>query len=110
MDNRWFPVGDYSRCGLQVHLVIVGFVLIWLWIFSYLEKRLIGTQLADLLIFWSKNVTAIYIIQWVLIGWGMLFLGYQQLTPAEAALIGLLMTLLAHGVTKLQLQLKRNRI
>ena len=100
-DTPWLPAGDYSRCGIQVHLVITGFVLIWLWLIKLLEEQLNGSKPANLMICWSKNVTIIYLIQWVLFGWGVLIFDYQQLTPGPAAVIGLLVAILTHGLVKI---------
>lgn len=105
-DTPLMPMDDYSRCGIQGHLMVIGFVLIWLWLFRLLEGNLSGSKLSDLLIFWSKNVTVIYIVQWVLVGWGLLIFDYQKLTPVWPALIGLLVTILTHELTKIYLKSK----
>ncbi len=104
INNTWLPVGEYSRGGIGVHLLIIGFVFIWLWLLRLIEDKTADSRLTNLLIFWSKNVTAIYIIQWVLIGWGMLVLGYQQLAPVSAAFAGLIVTILTHGIGVLYLR------
>jgi len=101
-DTPWLPAGDYSRCGIQVHLVTAGFVFIWLWLIRLIEERFAGSKLAKLMIFWSKNVTTVYMIQWVLFGWGVLIFDYQHLTPVPAALIGIFVTILTHGFVKIR--------
>jgi len=98
-DTPWLPRGDYSRGGIHMHMVIIGFVFVWLWLFRLIEGNLTGSKLGELLVFWSKNVTVIYVLQWVFIGWGMLIFGYQQLTPIWAAFIGLIVTILTHNLT-----------
>ncbi len=108
VDTPWLPVGDYYRSGLGVHLVITGFVLIWLWEFRLIEQRVAGSKPAELLIFWSKNVTSIYMIQWILIGWGVLLLDYQKLSPTIAVAVGLLMTAITHALTKSWIKLRHS--
>jgi surface polysaccharide O-acyltransferase-like enzyme len=104
-DISWMPLGEYSRCGFQGHLMIIGFVFMWLPLIRVLEKFFSGTRICALLIFWSRHVTVIYIIQWLLIGWGMLIFDYQQLDPGWAALIGILIVFLTHGIVKIYLKL-----
>ncbi len=95
-----FVIGDYSRSGLGVHLVIVGFVLLWLPVCRLFTENIADNMVFRLLIFWSKQVTTIYIIQWLLYGWGILVFGANQHTSSAAALIGVLVFVLTHILTK----------
>jgi uncharacterized membrane protein len=60
-----------------------GFVLVWLSIFHWLSKKIPPNHLFRLLTFCSKNITSIYIIQWILICWCMAFTGYLQLNMTQ---------------------------
>lgn len=99
-ENKIFVMGDYFRSGSGVHLLILGFVLIWLPLFWLLTERISENRIFRLLIFWSKNVTVIYFIQWILIGWAGLLLGYNKQTAIWALLIGFLMVLISHVLTR----------
>lgn len=61
----------------------VGFVLVWLSIFHWLSKKIPPNHLFRLITFCSKNITSIYIIQWILICWCMAFTGYLQLNMTQ---------------------------
>lgn len=98
-----FVVGDYSRSGLGVHLVIVGFLLLWLPLCWLLTEKIADNPAFRLLSFWSKQVTTIYIIQWLLYGCGILIFGANQQEPLMAVLIGLVVFALTHILTKLYL-------
>ncbi len=100
LDTSWMPRGEYHRFGLQGQLMILGFVFIWLGLFHFLAQHMAGSKLAGFLIFWSKNLTPVYVIQWLLVGWGMLVFGYQTLPPGGAALVGIGVTVLTHWVMK----------
>ena len=100
IDAPWMPVGDYSRSGLHVHLFILGFVLAWLWLFHGVARVLEGGALARLLSFWSRNVTPVYVIQWLFVSWGMLVVGYQESSAWMAAGLGLAVVGLTHVVTR----------
>jgi surface polysaccharide O-acyltransferase-like enzyme len=61
--------GDYYRSGLPVQLMLAGFVLLWLSLMWWLDERLSWRVIPLYLTSLSRNITAIYVIQWVLIGW-----------------------------------------
>lgn len=97
LTNITFHLGDYWRTGPGGVIWITGFVLVWLWLCHIASARLERTPFFTLMAFWSRNVTVFYFIHWVIIGWGMFFLGYQQhgllttlfLMPLVAALADL---------------------
>lgn len=98
-----FPVGDYYRSGLGVHLTIIGFVLLWLLIcYKFIEKSGLNKEnfMLKTLIFWSKNVSIMYIIQWILFGWSILILNINHQQDFIAALIGLFVLLITHLLVK----------
>ncbi|MCP3874612.1 MAG: DUF1624 domain-containing protein [Desulfobacteraceae bacterium] len=108
VSNAIIVQGDYHRSGLAVHFVIIGFILIWLPLckiifnqtrdFSFIHK---------ILLFWSKNTTVIYFIQWVLYGWGILIFGCELLSVPASLFIGVVMCLLSHALTRIFVKLKR---
>ena len=57
----------------------LGFVLLWLALFHRLSKKIKANPVFSLLIFCSKHITTIYIIQWILICWCMVITGYMQM-------------------------------
>ncbi|MFG6100225.1 heparan-alpha-glucosaminide N-acetyltransferase domain-containing protein [Leptothoe sp. ISB3NOV94-8A] len=95
------PIGDYYRSGASIHLLMIGFVLAWFSVCHWLEQTLsIENRIIKVLIYWSKNVTAIYFVQWVLFGWSMLILDTNKLNAVDAALVGLIVLLLTHFSVK----------
>jgi len=102
--NEIFVEGDYHRSGPAVHMVIIGFVFIWLFFCKSVFGKLRIDPLKKILFFWSKNVTIIYCIQWILYGWGMLIFGWQSLHPAIALCIGCMVGVLSHFLTRLYLK------
>lgn len=95
------PMGDYYRSGASIHLLMIGFVLVWFSVCYWLEQTLsIENRIIKVLIYWSKNVTAIYFVQWVLFGWSMLILDANKLNAVDAALVGLIVLLITHFSVK----------
>lgn len=81
--------GDYHRSGPALHLIIAGFILLWLLLWNLVEKKVSPENpILKLLYFWSKNVTSIYFIQWVLFGFSILIFGANEQVDYIAALIG----------------------
>ena len=96
------PIGDYHRSGLALHLIILGFIFLWLLLYLRIsEKREETGRLVSTLTFWSRNVTAMYFIQWVLFGWSVLLFGANSQNAYVAALIGLAVLLITHYMVKL---------
>ena len=71
--SEWLP---FYRTGPVDTLFHSGFVFTWLAIFHWLSRKIRSNQFFYLLIFCSKNITAIYIIQWILIFWCIGISGY----------------------------------
>ena len=97
----FFPNGDYERSGAGVHLLIIGFVFFWLNACYRIEQKLgVENPIIKVLIYWSRNVTAIYFIQWVLFGWSTLIFDLNKHNAFVSALIGLIVLLITHFSVK----------
>ncbi|MCF7941672.1 MAG: DUF1624 domain-containing protein [Spirochaetia bacterium] len=98
-----FPLGDYSRSGLGLHLLMIGFIGIWLRLCRIIELHLSPeSRLVAALTFMSINITMIYFIQWVLFSWSILIFGANEQGPYTAALIGLGVMVLTYGLVKMK--------
>lgn len=95
-----FPVGDYHRSGAAIHFLMIGFILVWLSACRWISNRFSNTCIIDTLVFWSKNVTAVYFIQWVLFGWSILIFGANKQNAYVAAFIGLIVLIATHLLVK----------
>ncbi len=80
--------GDYYRSGLPVQLLLAGFVLLWLPLLWWLDRRLSWVLVPRYLTSLSRTITAVYLIQWVLIGWLAIVFGVFDLASWQAALLG----------------------
>lgn len=76
--NFEYHFGDYFHLGPGGTLYLAGFNLVLLWVAHVLVTRIKENSVFKFFYYCSKRVTTIYIIQWVLICWGMGVLGYQQ--------------------------------
>ncbi len=73
---EWLPFYRTEPADTLFHL---GIVLVWLQIFNWIRRKVPANPFFRLLTFCSKNITPIYIIQWVIICWCLYFTGYLQL-------------------------------
>ena len=96
----FFPIGDYHRSGAAIHSLIIGFIFLWLPICFRLANKFKEGKIVKVFSFWSKNVTAVYFIQWVLFGGSILFFDANKQNAYVAAIIGLLVLILTHFIVK----------
>ncbi|MDO8827564.1 heparan-alpha-glucosaminide N-acetyltransferase domain-containing protein [Methylophaga sp.] len=80
LSNMDFHYPYFLRSGPGATIWISGFVLLWLGICRFVVENIALNRVVELLFFWSKHVTAIYILQWIIIGWGLMAVGVQQLS------------------------------
>lgn len=73
IDSDYF-FNEYGQMRLPGIFSITGFVAIWSLIISLINRVYPKRFKTGFLIFLSKNLTRIYIIHWILLGWSMLIL------------------------------------
>lgn len=86
-ENLLYSVSGYYHHQALENIIAAAFVLFFIgicfWLCKILPKRLEKTVTR-----WSANVTDIYFIHWVLIGWLGVFMGFETLsTPYYLALV-----------------------
>ncbi len=98
--NFDYHFGDYFHLGPGGTLYLAGFNLVLLWLAHILVTRIKDNQVFGFFYYCSKRVTTLYVIQWVLICWGMGVLGYQQFGVIGVLSLILFYTLLTLAVQK----------
>ncbi len=96
----YFRIGDYYRSGAAIHSIIIGFICIWLPACWWASRKFENSKTVDILVFWSKNVTAVYFIQWVIFGWSILIFDANSQNAYVAALIGFMVLIATHFLVK----------
>jgi hypothetical protein len=68
--------GDYNEGAVHPWWVVfeTGILLVSLAIYQLIASRLPGNIVFSWLCFWSREVTAMYCIQWIVIGWIVVFI------------------------------------
>ena len=99
--DLFFPNGDYERSGAGIHLIIIGFLFLWFNVCYWLEQKFgLENRIIKVLIYWSRNVTAIYFIQWLLFGWSTLIFDQNKQNAFVSAIIGFVVLLTTHFSVK----------
>ncbi len=105
--NFEYHFGDYFHLGPGGTLYLAGFNLVLMWLAHVLVTRVQENRIFRFFYYCSKRVTTIYMIQWVIICWGMGALGYQQFGVIGVLLLIPFYTLLTLGIQKFVLDKKR---
>lgn len=100
--------GDFYRSGPGRSIYQIGFVMLWLCVMRFSVKRFPNSFFNRLLAYCSRHITEIYIIQWVIIGWGIGSAGYHDLGLTASILALATTTLLSFGITLL-IGFRKNR-
>lgn len=99
----------FYRTSTRDTLLHLGFTLMWLAVIHFVFESVKKNRLSTLLTFCSKNITSIYIIQWILICWGMTFTGYLMLSFQETLLAMFIITAITLDLTHLLNKLRAKK-
>lgn len=78
MYNYEYHFGDYYHLGPGGSIMLMGIDLLLIWISHLFVKYSKPNKLYKLFYYSSKNVSSFYVIQWILISWGMVLFGYSN--------------------------------
>ncbi|GAA3916456.1 heparan-alpha-glucosaminide N-acetyltransferase domain-containing protein [Litoribacillus peritrichatus] len=103
--NPEFHAPHHLRGGPGLITTITGFVLVWLCFCRQLVERIKPNRAFELFYLWGKNVTPIYIIHWLIIGWGHMLVGSQTLETGSTLFSMALIILMSHLILKIWLKI-----
>jgi uncharacterized membrane protein len=77
--NYEYHFGDYYHLGPGGNILLLGANMVFYWLVNFVVNLIKeDNPVFKALIFCSKNVTSLYVIQWVLINWGMYIIGFWK--------------------------------
>ncbi|SHM95493.1 Protein of unknown function [Chryseobacterium carnipullorum] len=109
-----FLYGDYHYNGFY-HMgpggviYFAGWTLIFLWAIFRITTKMKENKFTSLLKYCSRNLTSMYMIQWILISWGKGIFGYRQHGIAFVLMLILLYLILTFTVQALLDILKKKK-
>ena len=93
-------VYNYYHHGIFGNLTIGAFILFWLAIF-YFAGKIIPNIIRERLSFWSRKITHMYLIHWLLIGWSLLLTGLNNFTIQQTIITMVIMIIVTDRLTYL---------
>lgn len=105
-----FHIGDYYRSGPGAIILYIGFILTWIGCCHFLVKKLPSWFFQIITPIWSGKVTVFYCFHWLLIGWGLIFVGFRQHSIVVTIILTVIVAIAADILTRLWVNLrKRNK-
>ncbi|WP_346238501.1 heparan-alpha-glucosaminide N-acetyltransferase domain-containing protein [Niabella insulamsoli] len=107
---HWEPVSWHSnfyRLGPAGTIIHVASAVLFVCICSFISGKWVFKNQNSLLQILSKNVTAVYFIQWLLVCWCMIIFGYRQLRGIELGFAIIIITSLTIFFSTLYDKLKK---
>ncbi|WP_075341790.1 heparan-alpha-glucosaminide N-acetyltransferase domain-containing protein [Tenacibaculum agarivorans] len=99
--NYDFHMRDYFHLGIGGFIYLLGWNLMSFTLCYYLVKKYKGNKVLDFFYYCSQKITSIYIIQWVVICWGMGIFGYHNQTTKGVIPLMIVFTVITFGIQKI---------
>jgi uncharacterized membrane protein len=101
-DKYFFRVPEaynYYHLDLVGQVQMVALAVVWLTLI-YLIRGVLPAAVSSRLQFWSKNLTTIYCVHWVLLGWATLLVGLNELNLWQTVLAMPIVVVVADRIVK----------
>jgi uncharacterized membrane protein len=95
-----YHIGDYYRSGPGAIVWMSGFAVLWLFLCELAVRRIPENRVFRILYYWSKNVTAVYFVQWLIIGWGVAVFPYMEESITVTVILMAVAVTLTHWATR----------
>lgn len=101
--------GVSMRAGPGAVIAISGFTALTIFLFNVIIEKVPHNPIFGFWYTWSKHITIIYVVHWLLIGWGLMYFGFKMLTGIEFLVILLVLYILTHFLSTGWVKLKPNQ-
>jgi uncharacterized membrane protein len=107
--NYQYHFNDYYHSRQGAMLFMCGFVMGWLYLTKLVIDNIPTNSFFDLLFQWSKGVTNIYFIQWIIILWSIAFFGINRSSFTTTILLILIFTGISHFANQFIISRQKNK-
>lgn len=109
--NYEYHFGDYYHLGPGGTIILMGVNLFLVWLGHIVVKYVPNYKFFSIFYYSSKNVTSFYLIQWVLVYWGVLIFGFSEQT-SQLKLLSIIIgiTMLTFGILWLKEKIMKVKI
>jgi uncharacterized membrane protein len=108
-NNFNYHFNDYYHSRQGAMLYMCGFVMGWLYLTKLVIDNIPTNSFFDLLFQWSKGVTNIYFIQWIIILWSIAFFGINRSSFTTTILLILIFTGISHFTNQFIISRQKNK-
>lgn len=108
--NFDYHFGNFFNLGPGGVVYLLGINLLLLWAIHKFVNMGVQSRAHEFLHYLSQRVTSVYIIQWVLVCWGMGIIGFRTLNAWQTAGMMVVMLLLTFAVQRLVDKLRERKL
>lgn len=88
--------GDSMRAGPGAVVAISGFTALTIFLLQNIVEKIPHNPVFSFWYSWSKHITTIYVVHWLLIGWGLMYFGFRTLSGSSFLITLLALYVLTH--------------
>ncbi|MFY0640465.1 MAG: DUF1624 domain-containing protein [Bermanella sp.] len=107
--NFDYHVGESMRAGPGGVIAISGFTALTIFLFNIIIQKVPHNPIFSFWYTWSKHITTIYVIHWLIIGWGLMYFGFRSLTGVEFLVALFALYILTHFLSIRWVNFKSNQ-
>lgn len=104
-----YHLNDYYHSRQGAMIFMCGFVMAWLYLTKLLTDYIPDNPVFRLLYSWSRGVTSIYFIQWIIIFWSFGILGVQKCSYFAVVVLIIGVTFVSHRLNLLYEKMKERK-
>jgi uncharacterized membrane protein len=107
--NIDYHSGGSMRAGPGGVIAISGFTALTIFLFNIIVEKVPHNPIFGFWYTWSKHITIIYVVHWLLIGWGLMYFGFRSLSGIEFLVTLLVLYVLTHFLSIGWVKFKTNQ-
>jgi exosortase/archaeosortase family protein len=107
--NPDYQFNDYYHSRQGAMILMCGFVMVWLFLAKLLTDHIPPNPIFELIYKWSRGVTNIYFIHWVIAGWSIGIFGIQDCSYLTVIVLIVCITFVSQMINMLYGKMKKRR-
>ena len=104
-----YHIGDSMRAGPGAVIAISGFTAFSIFLLNAIVEKVPHNPIFGFWYTWSKHITTIYVVHWLLLGWGLMYFGFRALSGTEFLVTLLALYVLTHYLSTGWVKFKPNQ-
>lgn len=104
-----YHIGESMRPGPGGVIAFSGFTVLTIFLFQAIVVKVPHNPIFSFWYTWSKHITTIYVVHWLLIGWGLMYFGFRTLSGTGYLVTLLALYILTHFLSTGRVKFKPNQ-